>query len=286
MSPTIKSYLQVFPLLWWCGLLLLASGAVALFPFDNISFNYLIRPKVLAVIVNTLGIGMIILVLEFWVGYYIFGSGLWRRSPGRAVLMHALGGVILPATVTFAMILLVYPPSIIDDDRFQWDIMFMLLLLIVLNFWLANSMLLHAIKSAQDIGDKLASDKDKLLLQVKFLRSEIDHYKKDAEQYKLSIATTDKTVNGLIEGKNRFAVQLDRLQDENSRQLSRIQQLETERNLEMQARIQAEQHSQELLLELSARTVLAQQGTEGAVDQQDRSDGVFHLKVKDNDIVI
>lgn len=245
MRPSIKSYLQVFPILWWCSLLLIASGAVALFPFDNMSFGYLIKPNVLAVIANTLGIGFIILGLEFWVGYQIFVSGFWQHSPDRARLIHALGGVALPAIIAFGLILLIYPASIVDDDRFQWDILFMLLLLIILNYWLANRMLQYELKIGDNIRKQAVSDKDKLVQQVEFLQAEIDHYKND-----------------------------------------RAQQLESERNLAVQARMQAEGHNQTLLLEIAELKALAHHHSEAGISQRDRSDGVFHFKVNGIEIAI
>lgn len=286
MMPSIKSYLQVFPILWWCGLLLIASGAVALFPFDNMSFGYLIKPNVLVVIVNTFCIGVAILSIEFWVGYQVFISGFWRRAAGRAVLMHALGGVALPAIIAFGLILLVYPASIVDDPRFQWDILFMLLLLIILNYWLANRILQYELKIGADGTQKLINDRDRLAQQIEFLKSEIDHYKNDVQQYKLLTVTTDKTVVGLIEGKNILAMQLDELRMENSRQLQRVQQLEDERSLEVRGRARAEARNQELLLEIAELRALAQQSSEAAAHQTDRSETVFHFKVNGAEIAI
>ncbi|MND82322.1 hypothetical protein D3C87_983930 [compost metagenome] len=286
MGPSIKSYLRVFPILWWCSLLLIASGAVALFPFDNMSFGYLIKPNVLAVIAKTMGIGFIILSLEFWVGYQIFLSGFWQHSPGRAILIHALGGVALPATIAFGLILLVYPASIVEDERFQWDILFMLLLLIILNYWLSNRMLQYKLKMMDDSRHQLASDKEKLEQQVEFLQSDIAHYKSDAQQYELLVATTDKTVNGLLKGKNMLAGQLNELRSENKRQADRAQQLENERNLEVQARKQAEGRNQELLLEIAELKALTHQGSEAGINHRDRSDAVFHFKVNGIEIAI
>ncbi|OOG15741.1 hypothetical protein BWD42_23970 [Sphingobacterium sp. CZ-UAM] len=286
MAPTLKSYLQVFPILWWCGLLLIASAAVALFPFDNMSFAYLIKPNVLAVIGNTLGIGVIILSLEFWVGYQIFISGFWQRAVGRAILIHALGGVALPATIAFGLILLVYPATIVDDHRFQWDILFMLLLLVILNYWLANRMLRYQLDSSADSKQKLISDRDRLLQQIEFLRTEIAHYKNDAQQYELLAARTDKTVNGLIEGKNILTLELHELRMENSRQLKRVQQLEDERNVEIQARIQAETRSQQLLLEIAECRASPHQNSNAGISHGGQSDVVFHFKVNGAEIAI
>lgn len=286
MAHSLKSYLQVFPVLWWCALLLIASTAVALFPFDNISFGYLIKPNVLAVIGNTLGIGVIILGLEFWIGYQIFISGFWQHAVGRAVLIHALGGVALPATIAFGLILLVYPASIVDDHRFQWDILFMLLLLIILNYWLANRMLRYELKISAGSKQKLINDSDNLVQQIEFLRTEIAHYKNDVQQYELLTARTDKTVNGLIEVRNMLAVQLNELRMENSRQLKRVQQLEDERNLEVQARAQAEARSQELLLEMAEFKTSLHQNTTAGTNQSSRSNAVFHFKVNGAEIAI
>ncbi|MDF2514878.1 MAG: hypothetical protein K0R59_174 [Sphingobacterium sp.] len=283
MRSSLKSYLQVFPILWWCGLLLIASGAVALFPFDNMSFGYLIKPNVLAVIANTLGIGMVILSLEFWVGYQIFVSGFWQRSPGRAILIHVLGGVVLPATIAFGLILSIYPPSIVEDERFQWDILFMLLLLTILNYWLANRMLRYELKIRDDIAQKLIREKEKLAEQTELLRAQIDHYKNNAQQYEL---LADKTVNGLIKGKDMLALQLAELRTENNRHIDRTQQLEDERNREVQARVRAEARSQDLLLEIAELKALAQQGSGDGINQRDRSDNVFHFKVNGVEIAV
>lgn len=286
MSTSIKSYIKVFPVLWWCSLLLIASGAVALFPFDNMSFGYLIKPNVMAVIANTLGIGFIILCLEFWVGYQIFVSRFWKLSPGRATLIHALVGVVLPAIITFGLILFIYPASIVDDDRFQWDILFMVLLLIILNYWLANRLLQNELKMMVDIRQQLASDNEKLVQQVEFLKAEIAHYEIDAQQYKQLVATADKTVNGLLEAKNRLAMQLDELKKENKRQILLGQQLEAERGLEAKARIKAERRNQELQLEIVELKALNHQGSEMGTNLNCRSDAVFHFKVNGMEIAI
>lgn len=283
MSLTIKSYLQVFPILWWCALLLIASGAVALFPFDNMAFNYLVKSNVLAVVGKTLGIGCIILCLEFWVGYHIFISGFWKCAPGRAILIHVLGGVTLPAVITIGLILLVYPASIVDDDRFQWDISFMVLLLIILNYWLANRMLRYEVMIIQEARHTLLSEKDSLARQVGFLTTEIAHYKNDAQQL---ASTTDKTVHGLIEGNNLLTVQIDELRAENNRLIDRIEQLELAINLATQARMRAESSNQHLQSEITGFKASAHPGGGTVIDQNDRSGEVLHFKAKGIEIAI
>jgi hypothetical protein len=238
------------------------------------------------VIGKTLGIGMIILTLEFWIGYQIFVSGFWRRFPSRAILIHILGGVALPATIAFGMILLSYPASIVDDVRFQWDILFMLLLLIILNFWLANRLFLHEVKLMQDIKDNLVSAHDKLNQQVAFLQAEINHYKHDAQKYELLLTNADKTVHGLIEGKDMLTLQLDGLRTENNRLMVRVQQLEVDKSLEVKSRILAEDLNQELMLEIAELKVLVNNEDEVAGSNRDRPAGVLHFKVKDTEIAI
>lgn len=121
---------------WFAALVGLAAVLVPLFPFEDISFDYIMRKKVFIVMGKTVMIAAPTVTLVGLVAYGIYLHALWKDHVLKALTIHLVGGLILPFGFVLAMIKLLYGDAIFDHPMYQTDLIFVVFLLLVLNFWM------------------------------------------------------------------------------------------------------------------------------------------------------
>lgn len=121
---------------WFLAVIVIAVVLVPLFPFEDISFDYIIRPAVLAVMGKTALIAIPVVLGVGSMGYVMHLANLWERNPIAALLVHAICGVALPFVYVVWMISVLYNPNIVAHEMYQTDLVFSIFLLAILNFWM------------------------------------------------------------------------------------------------------------------------------------------------------
>ena len=286
MNRNIKSYLHVFPIFWWISLVLIASLAIALFPFDDISFAYIMKPNVLRVIRNTAVIGTLILALEFAIGCILYVNDLWSKSSGRATLIHVFGGVIAVGIIAFGLVVLFYSSAIVDDYRFQWDMIFMFGLLSLLNYWIANRILLDNRSRLQDRLNTATIENAQLLQQVESDRSQLEQRTKDIDRYRMERIIADKNSTDLSQIKNQLASQLEELEAERLRLREYCYQLNKEKALIQQALENKEMDYSLLQQNLEEQKDFILKNLEKKITETAKPSGVCRLRIRDKEIFI
>lgn len=136
MLNSIKVFLKFLNWGWFATVIVLAAFAVALFPFEDFSFDYIMRAQVFKVMGKTVLITVPAVLMVGLLAYAVHKLSLWQNNSLGAMVMHACGGVIIPFAFVGGMIRLLYSENIFSDPSHQSDLIFAVFLLIILNFWM------------------------------------------------------------------------------------------------------------------------------------------------------
>ncbi|WP_164112074.1 MULTISPECIES: LytTR family transcriptional regulator DNA-binding domain-containing protein [Sphingobacterium] len=121
---------------WFAVVVGLTAIAVPLFPFEDISFDYIMRPQVLRVMRNTVLIAGLAILMVGLVAYPIHVCNLWDQNVLGAIAVHGFLGIGVVFYFVVWMIDLLYGEGIVDHHGYQYDLIFVVCLLVLLNFWM------------------------------------------------------------------------------------------------------------------------------------------------------
>lgn len=121
---------------WFAAVVGLAAIVVPLFPFEDVSFDYIMRPQVLRVMRNTLLIAALTILMVGLVSYPVYVHDLWDKNILAAIAVHGFLGIVTAFCFVVWMIDFLYGVGIADHAGHQYDLIFMGCLLLLLNFWM------------------------------------------------------------------------------------------------------------------------------------------------------
>ena len=161
MIKHLRDFLSFLNWGWFLAVIIIAVVLVPLFPFEDISFDYISRPAVLAVMGKTALIAIPVVLGVGSMGYVMHLANLWERNPIAALLVHAICGITLPFVYVVWMISVLYSPNIVAHEMYQTDLVFSIFLLAILNFWMRVRIEASNVKKLSDdlvvLGTEIAS---------------------------------------------------------------------------------------------------------------------------------
>jgi|GEM_PF-1742743 len=133
MKSYIKTYFKIIS--WRIFVICIANAMImtSLFPFDNLSMNYISSPPVLKVMLKTFVIAGLLLTIVNVVAFHVFRLQLWETNVLHASFYHIFFGVIVPFICGLGLIKVFYGSDIFEHDHVNSDLMLMLLLLGICN---------------------------------------------------------------------------------------------------------------------------------------------------------
>lgn len=136
ISVFFKSFFRFLNWGWFAAVVGLAAIAVPLFPFEDVSFDYMMRPQVLRVMRNTVLIAGLTILMVGLVVYPVHVYDLWDQNVLGAIAVHGFLGIGAVFYFVVWMIELLYGEGIVAHQGYQYDLIFVVFLLVLLNFWM------------------------------------------------------------------------------------------------------------------------------------------------------